>query len=125
MANNDHVIIATISFVKVAAGDFLVGFKQRGRGPGGGAAVTSSHRAGGDKNRLFTAAGVVHCKGFRVTWDSTKSRVRVGVPSRCITHGNYGAIKAQAAAAIGSGDADFAPKTPKGNWGWTDWVSRG
>jgi hypothetical protein len=73
---------------------------------------------------LYTVAGAVRCKGFRVTWDATLSRVRVRIPSRCMTDGDYGAIKVQALAEIGS-DADFAPKTPKGNWGWTDWVSRG
>jgi hypothetical protein len=33
VANRDHVLVTTISFVKVAAGDLAVGFKQRGRGP--------------------------------------------------------------------------------------------
>jgi hypothetical protein len=124
VANRDHVLVTTISFVKVAAGDLAVGFKQRGRGPRGEAVVTSLHRTRGDKNALYTVAGAVRCKGFRVTWDATLSRVRVRIPSRCITDGDYGAIKVQALAEIGS-DADFAPKTPKGNWGWTDWVSRG
>jgi hypothetical protein len=124
VANNDHLIVTTIRFVKVVSGDLAVAIKQRGRGPRGEAVVTSIHRARGDKNRLHTIAGVVRCKGFRVRWDGTKGRARIRVPSRCITHGHYGAIKVQAITEIGS-DADFAPKTPKGNWGWTDWVSRG
>lgn len=77
-----------------------------------------------DTNRLYSVAGVEKCQGFRVTWDAVKSRVRVRIPSRCLTRGDYGAIRVQAIAEIGS-DADFAPKTPKGNWGWTDWVGRG
>ncbi len=124
VANRDHAIAITITFVKVASGDLGVAIKQRGRGPRGEAWVTSLHRAGGDKSRLHTVAGVAHCPGFKVTWDAEDSRVRVRVPSRCITHGDYGATKVQAIAEMGS-DADFAPKTPKGNWGWTDWVRRG
>lgn len=125
VANRDHVIVITISFVKVSHGDLLLSIKQRGQAPSRQAGVTSSHRARGDKNRLYGSTGVEKCKGFKVTWEAALSRVRVRVPSRCLTHGDYGAIKTQAATSVGGFTADAAPKTPKGKWGWTDWVSRG
>jgi hypothetical protein len=124
VVNRDHVILATVSFVRVAHGDFLVGFKARGAGRSGIAGVSSVHRASGDTNRVRTVDGVARCKGLKVARNTDNESVRVRFPSRCFLGGDYGAVKAQSITEIGS-DADFAPKTPKGNWGWTDWVSRG
>jgi hypothetical protein len=125
VANRDHVIVTTISVAKVVYGSLTVPFKQR-RGPRDQASVYSSHRARGDTRTLWTAeAGHTKCKGLRVTWDASRSRVRVRVPSRCFAHGDYGAIKVRALTEVDVGTADFAPKTPEGNWSWTDWVSRG
>jgi hypothetical protein len=124
VANRSHVIVPTVSFVKASYGDLGVAIKERGRGSAGRVVVTSNHQPGGDTNRLHAASGVEHCKGFSVTWDEALNRARIHVPSRCVVQGHFGAIKVQAITEIGS-DADYAPKSPKGNWVWTDWVARG
>jgi hypothetical protein len=124
VANRDHAIITTISFVRVAHGDLGVAMKARGDRRKQLVGVTSVHRASGDTNLFRTFAGVQKCKGLSVTWDATTNRVRVRVPSRCLDNGNYGALKVKAITEIGS-DADVAPKDPKGNWRWTEWASRG
>jgi hypothetical protein len=124
VTNDDHAVLATVSFVRVAHGNLGVAIKARGDHRRGIVGVTSVHRSTGDKNRLLTAAGVLKCRGLKVTWVAATNRVRIRVPSRCIDGGNYGAVKVQAITEIGS-DADFAPKSPNGSWRWTAWASRG
>jgi hypothetical protein len=124
MANRDHAIVTTVTVVRVVHGQVGVWIQARGDSRRSAVVVASTHRARGDKSQLLNAEGVVNCNGLRVTWDETADRVRARVPSRCLHDGDYGAVKIRAITEIG-GDADLAPKNPKGNWRWTDWASRG
>lgn len=125
VANRDRVIDTTVAVVRVTHGQVGVWISARGDSRRSAVVVGSTHRARGDTSRLLDAqGGVVKCSGLRVTWNESTDRVRARVPSRCFDDGNYGAVKVRAITEIGA-DADFAPKGPKGNWRWTEWIARG
>ena len=124
LANRDHAIVATVSFVRATRGDLYVRLLARGESRRTMTGVSTIHRARGDTNRVVTIDGVQECPGLGVAWDHDSDRVRVRLPSRCLVDGDYGAVKAKVITEIGS-DADLAPKDDAGRWRWTDWVARG
>jgi hypothetical protein len=125
VANRDHAVVATISFVRVPKyGDLGFALQQRGDTHHQIlAAVYSDHTPRRDENRFASVPHRRTCGRLVVTWDATADAVRIRIPARCINHADYGAVRAQVITEIGS-DADFAPKGPKGRWRWSRWISR-
>lgn len=124
VANRDHAIVTTVSFVRAARGDLAVWVKARGEGRRTMIGVASIHRAHRDRTILLAIDGEQQCKGLKATWDHETEEARVRLPSRCFLGGDYGAVKIKVITEIGS-DADLAPKDASGDWSWTGWVARG
>jgi hypothetical protein len=126
VANRDHAIVTTVDVVRVGHGDLGVWIQARGDRRSDAIAVAAFHRIGGDTSRLISFHGPVRCDGLRVTWDESTDRIRARVPSRCLDHGDYGALRVRTITEIHGGeDVDLAPNSAQGDWRWTDWVGRG
>ncbi|MGC4112544.1 MAG: hypothetical protein QM747_19395 [Nocardioides sp.] len=127
LANRPHHVRLTVGFRKVTPGDIGVSLKARGR-PAYLGVVVSTHYFHHDVNRFAAYPHRRHCAGFHVWWSKRLARVRITIPSHCLAHGNFGAVKAQVITEVGS-DADYLP-SPTGpllhqHFGFTDWVRRG
>ncbi|WP_395691292.1 hypothetical protein [Nocardioides sp.] len=124
LANRHRALEATISVLRVAHGDLGLLLQERHGGQARTvAAVLSYHLASGDRNRFLGLPHRRRCGGLVVRWDADHHRIRISIPSRCLRHGGYGALRARVITEIGS-DADLAPNRPDGSWTWTRWVRR-
>ena len=124
VANRDHAIVSTVTFVRAVRGDLGIRYWARGEKRRDMALVFNKHRPRGDNTSLLTIDGEESCRALTVTWDHEADVVKVRLPSRCFREGDYGAVRVKVITEIGS-DADFAPKDADGDWRWTDWISRG
>lgn len=122
--NREHAIVATIKMVRATRGDLYVFLWARGEAPDQVTRVQSRHRARGNRNTVATIDGTQTCPRLKVTWNHEIDRAKIRVPSGCFSEGDYRAVRARAITEIGS-DADYAPKTETGDWGWTRWTRRG
>lgn len=64
------------------------------------------------------------CPGadIKVRWRARS--VRLVMPSKCLHHGNYGAIRFAVLTENGA-DSDYAPETRSGDLGSSRWLPRG
>jgi hypothetical protein len=124
VANRDHALVVTVSFVRATRGDLGLWFSARGDRRREQALVFSRHRFRGDDNRLRTIDGDQPCAGLAVAWDHDADTATVRLPSRCFRAGDYGAVRVRVITEIGS-DADYTPKNPRGGWAWGSAVGRG
>jgi hypothetical protein len=127
VANRPHHVRLTLAFRRVTIGDLGVSLEARGR-PGLLGGVVSVHHHHRTTKRVFSTRGVRPCVGAHVWWNVATDRVRITIPSHCLAHGHFDAIRAQVITEIGS-DADYLPN-PTGrlthqHFGYTDWVRRG
>jgi hypothetical protein len=122
--NRDRAVVADVKFVTDKPGDVIVLVKARN---GSRVFLVSRHtRRGPDETMLFKLRrGEVPCAGLTSDWDRRAAEVRLRMPSRCLDDGNYGATRHWAFTERRAADVDYAPDTPSGNIGVTDWISRG
>ena len=122
-ANRDRAVVVDLKFVSDKPS--LVAVLIRAR-DGSRVWIVSRHARRGPDDTLLAQPrrGEVPCAGLTSDWDRRAAEVRLRMPSRCLDDGNYGATRHWAFIERGD-DVDYAPDTPSGNIGVTDWISRG
>jgi hypothetical protein len=131
VANRAHAVVAHVSLAAVERGHVIVSIDRR---HGQGRSLVSLRGADGSTRDFvlgaaFTderPAGRVSCGGFRVTWQEDGSGVTMRMPSRCLHHGAFGAVRFSVLTEAGSGaDADYAPQDRQGELSSSAWIPRG
>jgi hypothetical protein len=127
-SNRDRAVVVAFTFARDRRGEVIFPVRVRGRGTV--ALVVSQHPRSGEDHLIFQTRRSDHatCRGLRSTWDRPAARLAIRLPSRCVLHGNYGAIKSWALTEgfhSASSDVDYAPQTPDGHIRWTGWLPRG
>lgn len=137
VANKDDRVVAVATFVADVEGDVIISIDPRRHR---GVRLVSEYRPGGSTRNYvvrgaFTdlrtqgpaarAANAKDCPGFRVRWNAEDNRVRMRLPSRCLHHGDYGAVRFAFLSEAGTTDTDWGPVSGAGEVGSSGWVARG
>ncbi|MDX6324839.1 MAG: hypothetical protein QOK15_1193 [Nocardioidaceae bacterium] len=127
--NLDHRVVARVRFAAAVPGDLIVSVDPRG---GTGLRLVSQYRPHRTTTSFVLHGAfsdgrtqpVVSCPRFQVTWDRAADRAILRMPSTCLHHGNFGAVRfgVLTEEARGGGDTDYAPGDPSQT---TAWVPRG
>jgi hypothetical protein len=125
--NRDHAIVTTLTFTVDRPGTVIVAIGTRDRRI---AAVIGSrhHRQGQDRVSLFNPRGAARrCAGLSSEWKRPSATLQIRLPARCVSRGNYGAIRAWVLAEPlhSGGDVDYAPEDARGDLAFTEWLPRG
>jgi hypothetical protein len=122
LANNDHSIVTTVRFVETRRDELIVFLDPRGRHPG--VTMVSQYRPKGT-TRNFVLSNApsderprVRCPGFEVVWRPARDLARMTLPSTCLRHGDYGAVRFAFLTERDAADIDFSsemsPFIPRG-----------
>jgi hypothetical protein len=127
--NMDHRVVARVRFADAVPGDLIVSVDPRGAT---GVRLVSEYRPQHTTRDFVLRAAfsdgrtqpVVSCPRFDVTWHPDGDRAVLRMPSACLHHGNFGAVRLAVLTegAHGGGDTDYAPGTPSAT---TAWLPRG
>lgn len=129
LENRRHAVVSVTSFSDVGRGDLILELDARATRAVPDVRIVSKHRPRKDDLDVFeTRAGVLNCKGFRVTWDDAANSASIRVPARCLLKGRYGRIRARVLTELVV-DQDYAPETvspdsEEPDWAWTSWARR-
>ena len=125
-ANRDHAIVTTLSFARDTRSHVIVGVKARGVPFVG---VVSRHFAKGPDHTYLVRRDYtkVPCQGLTSTWHRDVATLELRLPARCLSRGNYGAIRVFALTETfyGNRDVDWAPERSDGDFSFTGWIPRG
>jgi hypothetical protein len=137
VSNGDKRVLAVATFVADVSGDVIISIDPRRHR---GVRLVSEYRPGGTTRNYvvrgaFTdlarqqaaarAGNAVDCPGYRVRWNTDTNRVRLRLPSRCLHHGDYGAVRFAFLSEQGTTDSDWGPESGAGQVGSSGWVARG
>lgn len=132
MDNADRRIVMRVGFAKLVTGTVLVSVDPRGAK--GVLLIAVGKKDGTSKSYLvpgaFTDRGDIGsgptCPGTDVKVRWRAKAVRMVLASKCLHHGNYGAIPFAVLTENGAGaDSDYAPQTRRGHLGSSRWLPRG